>query len=162
MYRVGIGYDIHRFGPKRRLVLGGVDIPFSKGLRGHSDADIVLHALCDALLGSTGLGDIGLHFPPGDSAYKNISSLKLLEKVVVLLHKKGFSVVNVDCMVILEKPKIAPYIAVMKRRIGRILKINETCVGIKATTNEGVGSIGSLEAAAAHVVVLVCRRKRNK
>ncbi len=154
-YRIGIGYDIHRFVPKRKLVLGGVEVPFAKGLSGHSDADVVLHALCDALLGAMGAGDIGQHFPPGDPACRNISSLKILEYVARLLKRRYFRVANADVMLILEKPKIAPFVARMKAKIGAALVADPGCISIKATTHEGVGEIGRCRAAAAHAVVLI-------
>ncbi len=137
-YRIGIGYDIHRFAPKRKLVLGGVEVPFAKGLSGHSDADVVLHALCDALLGAMGAGDIGQHFPPGDPVCRNISSLKILEYVARLLKRRYFRVANADVMLILEKPKIAPFVARMKAKIGAVLAADPGCISIKATTHEGV------------------------
>ncbi len=158
-YRIGIGYDIHRFAPKRRLVLGGVAVPFRKGLLGHSDADVVLHALCDALLGAMGAGDIGRHFPPEDPAYRNISSLRFLEYVARLLKRRHFRVGNADVMVILEKPKIAPFVVQMKTTIGGILGVGSGCISIKATTHEGVGEIGRGHAAAAYAVVLIEKTK---
>ena len=158
-YRVGIGYDIHRFAPKRKLVLGGVVVPFGKGLLGHSDADVVLHALCDALLGAMGAGDIGLHFPPGDPAWRNISSLKLLEQVARLLRRRRFTVSNADVMVILEKPKIAPFVDEMKAKIGAVLGASGESISIKATTHEGIGEIGRGRAAAAYAVVLIGKTK---
>jgi len=154
-YRTGIGYDIHRFASKRKLMLGGVEIPFAKGLQGHSDADVVLHALCDALLGAMGAGDIGLHFPPGDPATCNISSLKLLGEVARSLRRRHFTVSNADVMVILEKPKIAPFVADMKEKIGAVLGVSSESISIKATTHEGVGEIGRGRAAAAYAVVLI-------
>lgn len=157
--RVGIGYDIHRFAPGKKLFLGGVRIPFCRGLLGHSDADVVLHALCDALLGAMGAGDIGMHFPPRDPAYCNISSLKLLERVVRLLERRCFAVRNADVMVILEKPKIAPFVAEMKTRIGAVLGMKTGDISIKATTHEGVGEIGAGKAAAAYAVVLIAKKK---
>ncbi len=154
-YRVGIGYDIHRFAPKRKLVLGGVVVPFGKGLLGHSDADVVLHALCDAFLGAMGAGDIGHHFPPGDPACRNVSSLDFLEQVVRLLRRRHFAVSNADVMVILERPKIAPFVPEMKAKIGAVLGVGIENISIKATTHEGVGEIGRGRAAAAYAVALI-------
>jgi 2-C-methyl-D-erythritol 2,4-cyclodiphosphate synthase len=154
-YRIGIGYDIHRFAPKRKLMLGGVEVPFTKGLAGHSDADVILHAFCDALLGAMGAGDIGQHFPPGDPAYRNVSSLKFLEYVARLLKRRHFRVANADVMLILQKPKIAPFSARMKAKIGAVLGIAPERISIKATTHEGVGEIGRGHAAAAYAVVLI-------
>lgn len=158
-YKVGIGYDIHRFAPKKKLMLGGVEIPFAKGLLGHSDADVVLHALCDALLGAMGAGDIGLYFPPGDPATRNISSLKLLEQVARLLRRRHFTVSNADVMVILEKPKIAPFVAGMKAKIGAVLGVSCEKISIKATTHEGIGEIGRGRAAAAYAVAMIKKMK---
>ncbi|MFA5038381.1 MAG: 2-C-methyl-D-erythritol 2,4-cyclodiphosphate synthase [Candidatus Omnitrophota bacterium] len=153
--RIGLGYDIHRFASGRRLFLGGVEIPHPRGLIGHSDADIILHALCDALLGAMGEADIGVHFPSSDPAFKDAPGLKLLEQVKGLLQGAGFRVVNADVMVILEEPKIAPYIPEMKKRISACLGIPVSDIAIKATTQEGLGSIGAKEGAAAHAVALI-------
>ncbi|MDD5019091.1 MAG: 2-C-methyl-D-erythritol 2,4-cyclodiphosphate synthase [Candidatus Omnitrophica bacterium] len=158
-YRIGFGYDIHKFALKRKLMLGGVNIPFTRGLLGHSDADVVLHALCDALLGALGEGDIGRHFPPGDPAYRNIQSLTLLKHVARLLQKKHFAVRNADVMVILEKPKISPFVAEMRKRIGAVLKADRKLISIKATTHEGLGSIGAGKAAAAYAVALIVKTR---
>jgi 2-C-methyl-D-erythritol 2,4-cyclodiphosphate synthase len=153
--RIGIGYDVHRFGPRRKLVLGGVTIPHDRGLIGHSDADVLLHAICDALLGAAAMGDIGKYFPNTDKKWKNVSSLSLLSSVGMLLHKKGFTVGNVDGTVILEDPKISPHVAAMRRSIARALRIPATRVSVKATTNERLGSIGSGEGCAAVAVASV-------
>jgi len=155
MIRVGIGYDIHRFTPGRRLVLGGVIIPCKRGLKGHSDADVVVHAVADALLGAAGAGDIGEHFPSTDKRYKDISSLVLLERVAGILKRSGFRVGNVDAMLLLEAPHIAPYRGRMRRCIAKALGIAEGRVSVKATTQEGVGPIGRNEAAAAYAVATV-------
>lgn len=157
MYRVGTGYDIHRMGNKRKLYLGGVLIPHPKGLIGHSDADILLHAICDAILGAVGKEDIGHHFPNTDPKYKNISSLELLKRVRRIAAKEGFGIVNVDTMVLLEAPKIGPYKEKIRNKIGEILNIDKSRISVKATTHEGIGAIGRGEAAAAHAVVLVRR-----
>ena len=156
-YRVGIGYDIHRFAPKRKFFLGGVLIPSRHGLLGHSDADVLLHAICDALLGAAALGDIGKIFPNTDKRYKDISSLRLLGVVKNLLKVKGYSVVNVDSMVVLESPKLSPYNRKMIKNISGVLNIPVGSVSIKATTNEGIGAIGANKAAAAYAIVLVSR-----
>ena len=153
--RVGFGYDIHRFGPGRKLVLGGVHISHARGLLGHSDADVLLHAICDALLGAAALGDIGMHFPDTDKRFKNIVSLDLLKNVRQLLKNQGFHVHNIDATVVLEHPKILPYIPRMKRKIGAALGISATHVSVKATTNEGLGSIGSEEGCAAFAVAFI-------
>jgi len=162
MYRIGIGYDIHRFASQRKLFIGGVRIPFAKGLLGHSDADILLHAVCDALLGAMGLGDIGEHFPDTDARFQGISSLRLLEKVKGLLCDKGARVVNIDTMVVMEAPKIGRYKEKMKANMARILKIEKGRVSVKATTNEGTGMIGKGEAAAAYAAVLIESRRLKR
>ena len=140
--RSGLGYDSHRFAQDRKLILGGVEIPFDRGLAGHSDADALLHAVCDALLGMAGAGDIGRHFPDTDEAYKNISSLILLERVKQIIEAKGVSIHNIDATVMMEKPKLAPYAKTMAANIARTLNIPETVVNIKAKTNEGMGFVG--------------------
>ena len=152
---IGHGYDVHRFAPDRALVLGGVRIDYEFGLDGHSDADVLLHAICDALLGSLALGDIGGHFPDSDPAYKNIDSMRLLAACGEKIKERGFSLVNLDATVIAQKPKLAPYIGEMRRRIAEALGADETAVSVKATTEEGLGFTGALEGIAAHAVVLV-------
>lgn len=159
MLKVGIGYDIHRLAPRRRLFIGGVRIPSPRGLLGHSDADVVIHAICDALLGAMGAGDIGHHFPDTDRAYKNASSLELLKKVGRLLEKNSYVVGNIDVMLLLESPKISRYRNKMKTRMAKVLKIDRDQISIKATTHEGVGAIGRGEAAAAYAVVLIQSRR---
>jgi 2-C-methyl-D-erythritol 2,4-cyclodiphosphate synthase len=156
--RVGFGYDIHRFAPKRKLLLGGVRIPSRVGLLGHSDADVLLHAICDALLGAASLGDIGTHFPDTSSKLKNISSLKLLERVQKLLRQEGYDIVNIDATVVLERPKLMPYVPKMVRRIARRLRLLPAQVSVKATTNEGLESLGRAEACAAFAVATIQRR----
>jgi 2-C-methyl-D-erythritol 2,4-cyclodiphosphate synthase len=153
--RVGIGYDIHAFGPGRKFLLGGVTIPHEDGLVGHSDADVLLHAICDALLGAAALGDIGKHFPNTSSKYKGISSLLLLEHVGRLLSKRNFRIVNVDATIILERPRILRYSAAMAKNISASLCIETAQVSIKATTNEGLGFIGRGEGCAAIAVVSI-------
>ncbi|OGP68333.1 MAG: hypothetical protein A2W27_11490 [Deltaproteobacteria bacterium RBG_16_44_11] len=150
--RSGFGYDSHKFAMGRKLILGGVVIPFYKGLQGHSDADALLHAICDALLGAAGCGDIGMHFSDTDPAYKDISSVILLERVKKIIEGKGFSINNVDTTVIMEMPKLAPYAVKMVSNIARTLDIPETCVNIKAKTSEGMGFIGRNEGVAVFAI----------
>ena len=153
--RTGFGYDIHRLVPQRKLVLGGVLIPFSGGLLGHSDADVLLHAICDALLGAAALGDIGRHFPDSDKTFKDASSLTFLEKARELLVQNRFRIINVDSTVVLERPKIASFIPEMQRNIAAALGIQASQISIKATTNEGLGAVGSGEGCAAYAVASV-------
>ncbi len=153
--RVGIGYDAHQLTPGRPLVLGGVEIPFEKGLKGWSDADVVVHAIMDALLGAAALGDIGNHFPPNDPTYKDISSITLLNRVGGLLRTQGWRIGNVDATIIAERPLLQPFISQMKQNIGQALSISERQVSIKATTNEGIGFIGREEGIAAYAVALI-------
>jgi 2-C-methyl-D-erythritol 2,4-cyclodiphosphate synthase len=155
--RVGIGYDVHRFAPGRRLVLGGVAIPHERGLLGHSDADVVLHAIMDALLGAAALGDIGRHFPPDDPAYRDSNSRALLATVRDLLGGAGWRPVNVDCTVVAERPKLAPHVEAMRAAIGAALGLPADRVGVKATTNEGLGFAGREEGIAALAVALIER-----
>ncbi len=153
--RVGIGYDIHRFAAGRKLVLGGVTVPHKKGLAGHSDADVVLHAVADALLGAVGAGDIGRHFPDTDKRFSGISSLVLLRRVAGMLKKDGWRVSNVDVMLLLEAPRIGPYRDRMRRRMAQALGVAVGRVSVKATTQEGVGAIGENRAAASYAVAAV-------
>ena len=153
--RIGHGYDVHRLTEGRRLILGGVDIFWEKGLLGHSYADVLTHAVMDALLGAAGLGDIGRHFPDTDPAYAGADSLKLLEHVVKLLGERGFSVGNVDATVLAQRPKLAPYIPQMKEGLARAMGIDPSQVNVKATTEEGLGFTGSGEGMAAHAVCLI-------
>ncbi|MBR5409177.1 MAG: 2-C-methyl-D-erythritol 2,4-cyclodiphosphate synthase [Clostridia bacterium] len=155
MIRIGHGYDVHRFTPGRPLMLGGVRVPYEYGLDGHSDADVLLHAICDALLGSLALGDIGKHFPDSDPAYHNIESIKLLAACAALVKERGYSVVNVDATVIAQKPKLAPFIDDMRQTIAAALGTDASFVSVKATTEEGLGFTGALEGVAAHAVALV-------
>ena len=150
--RTGFGYDSHRFAHGRKLILGGVEIPFEKGLQGHSDADALIHAVCDALLGAAGLGDIGRHFPDTDAAYKDISSMILLERVKEMIAAKKFSINNIDVSVIIEKPKLAPFAAQMVTNIAHALNIPDAHVNIKAKTNEGMGFVGRGEGIAVTAV----------
>jgi 2-C-methyl-D-erythritol 2,4-cyclodiphosphate synthase len=154
-FRVGIGYDIHAFGPGRKLVLGGVTIPHTVGLVGHSDADVLLHAICDALLGAAALGDIGKHFPNTSRRYKDISSLVLLERVGALLARRHFHIVNIDATVVLERPKILKFAPRMASAIVPRLHIRTDQISIKATTNEGLGFIGRGEGCAALAIASI-------
>ncbi|MGI6000064.1 MAG: 2-C-methyl-D-erythritol 2,4-cyclodiphosphate synthase [Candidatus Merdisoma sp.] len=153
--RIGMGYDVHRLTEGRDLILGGVKIPYEKGLLGHSDADVLLHAVMDALLGAAALGDIGKHFPDSDPAYKGISSLKLLEHVGELLEKEGYTVGNIDATIIAQRPKMAPHIPIMRKNIAEVLRIEESQINIKATTEEGLGFTGSGEGISSQAVCLL-------
>ena len=155
--RIGHGYDVHRLVPERKLILGGVEIPWDKGLLGHSDADVLVHAVMDALTGAARLGDIGKLFPDTDPAYKGISSLKLLGEVGRLLGEKGFAVVNIDAALLAQAPKVAPYKAQMAENIAGALGIESERVNVKATTEEGLGFTGDGSGMAAHAVVLLER-----
>ena len=152
MFRTGIGYDIHRLVIGRRLVLGGIDIPHERGLEGHSDADVLSHAIADALLGAAGDKDIGHHFPNTDESIRGIDSQEILRRVQVILMGKGFAIVNIDSTVIAEEPKIGPHISAMRQRISKTLSIPADSIGIKATTNEGLGFIGRGEGIAAMAI----------
>jgi 2-C-methyl-D-erythritol 4-phosphate cytidylyltransferase/2-C-methyl-D-erythritol 2,4-cyclodiphosphate synthase len=156
--RIGTGYDVHRLTEGRKLILGGVEIPFDKGLLGHSDADVLLHAIMDALLGAAALGDIGRHFPDSDESYRGISSLFLLKRVGELLSKNGCRIGNIDAVVIAQRPKIAPYIGEMTMRIAETLGIRENMINIKGTTTEKLGFCGREEGIAAQASVLIRRR----
>ena len=153
--RIGIGYDVHRLVEGRKLVLGGVTIPFEKGLLGHSDADVLIHAACDALLGAAGLGDIGLHFPDTDQNLKDISSMIILSKTYNLLKEKGFTVINLDSTIMAEKPKIAPFRESIQENIARTIEIGPECVNVKATTLETLGMMGKGEGIAALCIALI-------
>lgn len=157
-FRCGYGYDIHRLVPDRRLVLGGVEIPYHRGLSGHSDADVLLHAIMDALLGAAALGDIGHHFPPDDDRWKGTSSLDLLSDVMERLHAEGYEVINVDSTVVCESPRLAPHVEAMRLRIAEVVGINAARVSVKATTNEGLGPEGRGEGIGAHAVALLAER----
>lgn len=153
--RIGQGYDVHRLVEGRALVLGGVEIPYEKGLLGHSDADVLLHAISDALLGAAALGDIGKHFPDKDPAYKGISSLTLLSRVGALLAERGYRVVNVDSTVLAQAPRLAPFISAMRENIASALSIDVSCVSVKATTEEGLGFTGDGSGIAAQAIALI-------
>ncbi len=155
--RIGHGYDVHRLVPGRKLVLGGVQIPYEKGLLGHSDADVALHALMDALLGAAALGDIGRYFPDHDETYHNISSLLLLRRVADLLHSQGWRIENADVTILAQAPRLAPYIPQMVLAISETLGLREDQINVKATTEEGLGFTGSCQGIAAHAVALLTR-----
>ena len=153
--RIGIGYDIHRLVEERKLVLGGVEIPFEKGLLGHSDSDVLSHAICDALLGAAALGDIGAHFPDTDSRWAGVSSLDFLAHVLELLTKRGYSIANIDATVLAERPKLKPYVQSIRESLAKVLRLDVDQVSVKAKTNEGLESIGRGEAIAAQAVALL-------
>ncbi|AOR22498.1 2-C-methyl-D-erythritol 2,4-cyclodiphosphate synthase [Clostridium taeniosporum] len=142
--RVGLGYDVHKLVENRKLILGGVEIPYEKGLLGHSDADVLLHAIMDSILGACALGDIGRHFPDNDNKFKGISSIKLLEEVNKLIQAKGYIINNIDSIIIAQKPKLAPYIENMRKNISDALNINIDQINVKATTEEGLGFTGNM------------------
>ena len=155
--RVGHGYDVHRLVEERKLILGGVEIPWEKGLLGHSDADVLLHALMDAILGAAALGDIGRHFPDSDERYAGADSMQLLREVSALLSGAGYRLVNADCTVLAQRPKLMPYIDRMRTNIARSLDVDEDAISVKATTEEGLGFTGDGSGIAAHAVVLIER-----
>ena len=159
-YRIGIGFDMHPFAPEgagRPLVMGGVVIPGHRGLAGHSDADVLVHSICDALLGALGLGDLGRHFPDGDPAWKGISSLALLERTVVFMQERGFRVVNLDAVVIAQEPRLAPWTDAMREQIARVIGASPEAVNIKGTSPEKIGGLGRGEGIAAESVALLGR-----
>lgn len=153
MIRFGMGYDVHKLVEGRKLILGGVEVPHTLGLLGHSDADVLLHAIADALLGAAALGDIGRHFPDTDEAYKGISSMLLLKHVKDLLQKKGYTANNIDATIVAQKPKLAGFIEAMNQNIAKVLDIDLDCVNVKATTTEGLGFAGTQEGIASYAVV---------
>jgi 2-C-methyl-D-erythritol 2,4-cyclodiphosphate synthase len=156
-FRTGIGYDLHRLEPDRKLIIGGVEIPFEKGLAGHSDADILMHAMTDALLGAAGLGDIGELFPPSDPQWKDADSEVFLQQARELVVGYGYRIVSVDAVVVLERPKLLPHRTAIRKNLARILAIDAERIGLKAKTSEGVGPCGRGEAAEAHVVATLVR-----
>jgi len=153
--RVGIGYDIHPLGKGRKLILGGLEIPHTQGLIGHSDADALVHAVCDALLGAMGEGDLGRHYPSSDPRYKDISSLKLLEDVSGMLGKKGFQLVNLDTVIIAQAPRLGPHLDAMRARIAEVLKVDGTHVNVKVKSGEGLDAVGREEAIAAQAICMI-------
>ncbi len=155
MMRIGHGFDVHRLVPDRPLILGGVTIPYEYGLLGHSDADVLLHAVCDAILGALALGDIGRYFPDTDEAYKGVDSLLLLQHVVGLAQERGFRVGNLDTTIVAQRPKLAPHVAQMVTNLARVCQIQSGCVNVKATTTEQLGYTGRGEGISAHAVVLM-------
>ena len=156
--RIGHGYDVHRLVEGRKLIMGGVDIPYEKGLLGHSDADVLLHAIADALLGALAMGDIGKHFPDTDPAFKGADSMKLLEHVVGLIRAKGYCVGNLDATIIAQKPRMAPHIQTMRENIARACGAEIDRINVKATTEEGLGFTGTGEGISAHCVVLLLQQ----
>ncbi|WP_085815204.1 2-C-methyl-D-erythritol 2,4-cyclodiphosphate synthase [Geoanaerobacter pelophilus] len=158
--RIGHGYDVHRLVEGRKLILGGVDVPYAKGLLGHSDADVLLHAISDAILGAIGEGDIGRHFPDTDPAYKGADSIKLLQHVMGLADAKGYRIGNVDATIVAQRPKLAPFIQQMRQNIARALATEDDRVNVKATTTEELGFAGRGEGIAAYGVALLERKER--
>lgn len=155
MIRVGFGLDFHRFAPDRKLILGGVEVPYEKGLAGHSDADVLSHAICDALLGAAGLGDIGQHFPDTDPKFKGISSLVLLREVRRMLQARRYRINNIDVTIVAQEPRLAPYLPEMAARLAEALELRKDLINIKATTPEGLGSLGRGEGLAAWAVAVL-------
>lgn len=153
--RIGLGYDVHKLVDNRELIIGGVNIPYEKGLLGHSDADVLLHAICDSLLGAAALRDIGKHFPDTDERYKGISSLTLLKEVGILIKNKGYKIGNIDATIIAQKPKMLPYIETMRENIAKTLEIDIDQINVKATTEEGLGFTGSGEGIAANSIAML-------
>lgn len=153
--RIGYGYDTHRFADGRLLILGGIEIPHERGLSGHSDADVLLHAICDALLGAAALGDIGKHFPDTDPSYEGVDSTELLQRTAKLVNKAGFQICNVDATIVLERPRLGKRTTEMKARIAGLLDLEGDRVSVKATTSEGMGFVGREEGVAAHAVCLI-------
>lgn len=158
MFRIGFGYDVHRLVEGRWLILGGVNIPWGKGLLGHSDADVLVHAIMDGILGALGRGDIGRHFPDTDSAYKDIDSLLMLKSVMSMVEKDGYLINNVDCTIVAQQPKISPHIEAMKDRLAPILAVEKGSINIKATTTEGMGFAGRGEGMEAYAVVSLIKK----
>jgi 2-C-methyl-D-erythritol 2,4-cyclodiphosphate synthase len=159
MFKIGFGYDAHRLVAGRLLILGGVQIPYELGLEGHSDADVLVHSLMDAILGALGKGDIGMHFPDNDPAYKGIDSILLLKKVMELASENGYTINNADNTIVAQKPKLAPYIPNMRERISQVLEVSPDRLNIKATTTEGMGFCGRGEGIAAYSVVSLIKRQ---
>jgi len=153
--RVGIGYDVHKLVTGRKLILGGIVIPFEKGLLGHSDADVLVHAVCDALLGAAAMGDIGLHFPDTDPEFKDISSIKLLAATHAMVRREGFTIGNIDTIIFAEAPKIGPYRKMMQEKLASTVEVEPNCINIKATTTEGLGIIGKGDGIGAMCVALL-------
>ena len=161
MYRIGNGYDVHRLVEGRKLILGGLEIPFEKGLLGHSDADVLIHAIMDGLLGALALGDIGQHFPDTDESYKGISSIKLLNHVKKLIDEKGFEIVNIDSQIVMQQPKLKPYIVEMREKLARELELSIDRVSVKATTEEKLGFTGEEIGVKSYAVVLLKIKQKS-
>lgn len=157
MYRIGNGYDVHRFEKGRKLIIGGIEIPYEKGLAGHSDADVLVHAVIDALLGAMGEKDIGTFFPDSDMKLKNIDSCILLEKVMEIMKNKNYKIINIDSIIVAQKPKMMPYIDEMKKKLSKIMKIKEENIGIKAKTEEMLGFTGREEGIKSYAVAMLCK-----
>jgi len=158
-FRIGQGFDVHRFGKGRKLILGGVEIPYRYGLVGHSDADVILHALINAILGAMGKGDIGTHFPDTDPKYKGISSEVLMKRVIGIMNQGGFHIINGDVTVLTQKPRLAPFFAEIRKRLARLSKVSEGAMNVKAGTTEGLGWIGKGQGMAAMAVVLLEKKR---
>jgi len=158
MFRIGQGFDVHAFAENRPLIIGGIEIPYELGLLGHSDADVLLHTISDALLGAIGEGDIGKHFPDTDPAFKDADSAKLLQHVFQIVKEKGYELVNADCTIIAQAPKMAPYIQSMRERIAELLESTSDCINVKATTTEKLGFTGRKEGIASQAVVLLQKK----
>jgi len=161
VFRIGFGYDVHALVEDRKLILGGLEIPHSSGLEGHSDADVLIHAIMDALVGALGLGDIGRHFPDTDPAFKGISSLSMLETVMNLVQKEGYGLNNLDCTLVAQAPRIAPYLNQMRDNLSRVLKAKVNRINIKATTSEGLGFCGKREGMEAFAVVSLIKNTES-
>ena len=157
-FRIGLGYDVHQFADGRKLILGGLEIPYDRGLKGHSDADVLLHSIADAFLGAASLGDIGTHFPDTDPRFKDADSSVLLQQVIKMIASEGYEVGNVDATIVAEEPKMSPHIPSMRELISELLECEPGDVSIKATTHEKMGAIGRLEGIAVHSVVLIKRK----
>lgn len=160
-FRTGFGFDVHAFVEERKLILGGVEIPFDKGLEGHSDADVLLHAICDAMLGALALGDIGIHFPNTDERWKDADSTVLLNLVNQIINSKGYELGNLDCVLAMEKPKISPYVEQIRNRISKILNADIEQISIKATTTEKLGFVGRAEGVVSFATVLLVKKDVN-
>jgi 2-C-methyl-D-erythritol 2,4-cyclodiphosphate synthase len=160
-FRTGFGFDVHSFAEGRKLIIGGVEIPFDKGLEGHSDADVLLHAICDAMLGALALGDIGIHFPNTDERWKDADSALLLKHVNELINSKGYELGNLDCVLAMEKPKISPYVEQIRNRISEMLNADVEQISIKATTTEKLGFVGRAEGVVSFATVLLAKKDLN-
>ncbi len=160
-FRTGFGFDVHAFAEGRKLIIGGIEIPFDKGLEGHSDADVLLHAICDAMLGALALGDIGIHFPNTDERWKDADSTLLLKHVNELINSKGYELGNLDCVLAMEKPKISPYVEQIRNRISEMLNADVEQISIKATTTEKLGFVGRTEGVVAFATVLLTKKDLN-